>query len=73
MEHKIRLDRSYYARSDELLLWLIKHVGPGLGYYQCYTSAPPDQALWKWFQLFGCTYIEFKREEDLLQFTITWC
>lgn len=73
MEYEIKLDRSYYAKSDELLQWLIRHVGPGDGYCKAYNSTPPGQDLWKWEQQFGHTWIKFKREEDSVQFQLTWC
>ena len=68
-ELEIKLDRSYYSRSLLLLRWLHDNVGPG----QVYTHVPADSAMWQWDQQFGHTWIKFKREEDFVQFKLTWC
>lgn len=67
MEFEITLDRSYYSRSQQLLTWLLTHVGPG----HVYTHV--DHAQWAWNQQFGTTWIRFKHEQHLVQFKLTWC
>jgi hypothetical protein len=74
--HHVKLGRNYYAQSDKILCWLLDHVGPGVYYQQYHVGVSPpvreDQALWKWEQAFGHTTIQFKREEHLIQFKLTW-
>ena len=76
MNNTVRLGRDYYSRTQEILAWLRQHIGVG-HYYDPYQSKAsyvhPDQALWKWEQMFGQTTIEFKREEDFVQFKLSWC
>lgn len=71
--YEIKLDRSYYARSTDIVSWLMTHVGPGHAYELTNQYVHSDAAMWKWYQLFGYTHIEFKREEDWVQFKLTWC
>lgn len=67
MEHEIKLDRTYYSQSLQLLTWLMTHVGPGHAYSHV------DDAKWQWDQQFGYTWIRFKHEADCVQFKLTWC
>lgn len=67
LTYEIKLDRTYYSRSEELVRWLWNHVGPG----HAYTHV--DDAKWQWDQQFGHTWITFKHEADYVQFKLTWC
>lgn len=68
-EFEIKLDRTYYSKSQQLLMWLLTHVGPG-GRINHMMS---DQQVWSWDQYFGHTWITFKHEADYVQFKLTWC
>jgi hypothetical protein len=67
LTHEIKLDRSYYSMSHNLLCWLHDNVGPGHAYKHV------DDAKWQWDQVHGLTWITFKHEADYVQFKLTWC
>jgi hypothetical protein len=72
LPHEITLDRDYYGRNQEILTWLTQHLGPGLQMAYITGDIPQDQAQWSMDLIFGHTFLRFKREEDLAQFTLTW-
>jgi hypothetical protein len=70
---EVKLGRNYYARSSQIVCWLLDHVGPGHAYEYTNQYVHSDAAMWKWDQMFGHTTIQFKRQEDWMQFKLTWC
>lgn len=73
LPHEITLDRGYYGRSQEMFMWLIDHMGPGLQMGYITGHIPQHQAQWSFDQVFGHTFLRFRSLEDLVQFQLAWC
>jgi hypothetical protein len=73
LTHEIMLNRTYYAKSAQIISWLGDHVGLGYSHRGPVPLDDYSQTVWHVYQLFGHTVIRFANSEDLVAFRLSWC
>lgn len=64
MTYKLRLDREFYSRSEEIYQWIRSYVGP--------SRNVDRKGTWDYYQQFGYTFLEFDNYKDYTMFKETF-
>ena len=62
------LNRDFYHKLEEIRLWCLENIGDG-GYGYGYASTP---GVWYMDTAFGYTTFGFRKQSDLVLFTLRW-